>query len=164
MTRSNPVRVAALLAITAAGCAFAADLPKEGSYDTKTCFTRNIARIDFSDAHRAYSYDETGTAVSAMPGGMFDGDTVRCVGTVSISNGKRTNLSICEAVAKNGSKRLTRFQYGADGKIVREEVAGTGMYEGMVTTGTVKEVVPPKEIQPGVTTYCNQGMGTYKMK
>jgi hypothetical protein len=164
MTRSNLIRAAALLAITSAGCVLAADLPKEGAYDYKGCFTRNIARIDFSDAHRAYSYNETATAVSLVPGGMFDGDTVRCVGTVSISNGKRTNLSICEGVAKNGSKRLTRFQYGADGKMVREELAGTGMYEGMVTTGSVKEVVPPTEVQPGVTTFCNQLTGTYKMK
>jgi len=95
---------------------------------------------------------------------MFDGDSVRCVGTVAISNGKRMNLSICEGVASNGDKRLTRFQYDADGKLVRTEVAGTGMYEGMVTTGTAKAVVPEKEIQPGVTTYCNQLTGTYKMK
>ena len=54
--------------------------------------------------------------------------------------------------------------YPTIGKIVREEVAGTGMYEGLVTTGTVKELVPTKEIQPGVTTYCNQLTGTYKMK
>jgi hypothetical protein len=89
---------------------------------------------------------------------------VRCVGTVSISNGKRTNLSICEGVAKDGAKRLTRFQYDSDGKLIREEVAGTGMYDGMVTTGTAKAVVPEKEIQPGVTTYCNQLTGTYRMK
>ena len=158
------ISVAMIFAVASSGLAFAADLPKEGSYDYKGCFTRNITRIDFSDAHQAYSYNETATAVSATPGGMFDGDTVRCVGAVSISNGKRTNLSICEGVAKNGAKRLTRFQYGADGKIVREELAGTGMYEGMVTTGTVKEVVPTKEIQPGVTTYCNHLTGTYKMK
>jgi hypothetical protein len=164
MTRSNVIRAAALLAITSAGCALAADLPKEGSYDYKGCFTRNTTRIDFSDAHSAYSYNETATAVSLAPGGMFDGDTVRCVGTVAISSGKRMNLSICEGVAKNGAKRLTRFQYGADGKIVREEVAGTGMYEGMVTTGTAKGVVPAKEIQPGVTTFCNQLTGTYKIR
>jgi hypothetical protein len=164
MTRSNLIRIAAILAITSAGCALAADLPKEGTYDIKACFTRNITRINFSDAHRAYSYNETATAVSATPGGMFDGEAVRCVGAVSISNGKRTNLSICEGVAKNGSKRLTRFQYDADGKLVREELAGTGMYEGMVTTGTAKEVVPTKEIQPGVTTFCSQATGTYKMK
>jgi hypothetical protein len=144
--------------------AFASDFPKEGSYDYKACFTRNITRIDFSGAHRAYSYNETATAVSTTPGGMFDGETVRCVGTVSVSNGKRTNLSICEGVAKNGDKRLTRFQYDADGRLVREEVAGTGMYEGMVTTGIAKAVVPEKEIGPGVTTFCNQVTGTYKMK
>ena len=158
------ISVAALVATVPGGLALAADLPKEGSYDTKTCFTRSTSRIDFSDAHRAYSYDETGTSVSAAPGGMFDGDTVRCVGTVSISNGKRTNQSICEGVTKNGDKRLTRFQYDADGKLVREELAGTGMYEGIVTTGVAKEVVPPKEIQPDVTTFCNQATGTYKMK
>ena len=163
-TMLGMISVATFIAATASSLGFGADLPKEGSYDYKACFTRNTTRIDFSDAHRAYSYNETATAVSTTPGGMFDGESVRCVGTVSISNGKRTNLSICEGVAKNGSKRLTRFQYDADGKLVREEVAGTGMYEGMVTTGTAKGVVPEKEIQPGVTTYCNQLTGTYKLK
>ena len=158
------ISAATLVAAAPGGLAFAADLPKEGRYDYKVCFTRNTSRIDFSEAHRAYSYDETGTAVSAAPGGMFDGDTVRCVGTVSITNGKRTNLSICEGVAKNGDKRLTRLQYDATGKLVREELAGTGIYEGMVTTGIAKEVEPPREIRPGVTTYCNQATGTYKMK
>ena len=81
-----------------------------------------------------------------------------------ISTARGRGSSICEGVAKNGDKRLTRFQYDADGKLVREEVAGTGMYEGMVTTGTAKAVVPEKEIQPGVTTYCNQLTGTYKMR
>lgn len=158
------ISVAALAATVPGGLALAADLPKEGSYDYRTCFTRNTSRIVFSDSHRAYSYNEAGTAVSTTPGGMFDGDSVRCVGTVSISNGKRTNLSICEAVARNGDKRLTRYQYDADGRLVREELAGTGMYEGMVTTGVAKEVVPPKEIQPDVTTFCNQATGTYRMK
>lgn len=162
--RAGMISVAMIFAAASSGLTFAADLPKEGSYDYKACFTRNITRIDFSDAHRAYSYNETATAVSATPGGMFDGDTVRCVGTIAISSGKRMGISTCEGVAKNGAKRLTRFQYSADGKLVREEVAGTGMYEGMVTTGTAKEVEPSKEIQPGVTTFCNQLTGTYKMK
>lgn len=158
------ISVATLVAATSGGVAFAADLPKEGSYDYKACFTRNITRIDFSDAHRAWSYNETATAVSATPGGMFDGESVRCIGTTVVSNGKRMGLSTCEGIAKNGDKRLTRFQYDADGKLVRTEVAGTGMYEGMVTTGTAKGVVPEKEIQPGVTTFCNQATGTYKLK
>jgi hypothetical protein len=158
------VSFATLVAATGSGVAFAADLPKEGSYDYKACFTRNITRIVFSDTHSAWSYNETATAVSTTPGGMFDGESVRCIGTTASSNGKRMGISTCEGVAKNGDKRLTRFQYGADGKLVREEVAGTGMYDGMVTTGTVKAVVPEKEIQPGVTTFCNQATGTYRMR
>jgi hypothetical protein len=164
LTFSRITSVAVFLAAASAGVSFAADVPKEGSYDYKACFTRNITRIIFSDTHSAYSYNETGTAESTSPGGMFDGESVRCVGAFAISNGKRTGMSTCEGTAKNGAKRLTRFQYGADGKLVREEVAGTGMYEGMVATGTAKEVVPPKEIQPGVTTFCNQATGTYKLK
>jgi hypothetical protein len=163
-TMMGMISVATFVAAASGSLAVAADLPKEGSYDYNACFTRNTVRIVFSDAHTAYSYNEAATAVSTAPGGMFDGDSVRCVGAVAISNGKRMNLSICEGVAKNGDKRLTRFQYDADGKLVREEVAGTGMYDGMVTTGTVKTVVPEKEIQPGVTTFCNQATGTYKMK
>jgi hypothetical protein len=34
----------------------------------------------------------------------------------------------------------------------------------MITTGIAKEVEPPKEIQPGITTFCNQVTGTYKLK
>lgn len=162
-TKVWTISVSTFVAAISGGLAVAADVPKEGSYDYKVCFTRNISRINFSDTQRAYSYDETGTAVSATPGGTFDGERVRCVGTVLISGGKRTSLSICEGVATNGDKRLTRFQYGADGKLVREEIAGTGMYVGMVTTGTAKEVEPTKEISPGVTTFCNQATGTYRL-
>lgn len=158
------VSVAPFIIASISGLAFAADMPKEGSYDYKACFTRNMSRIDFSDAQTAYSYDEVATAVSTVPGGMFDGDTVRCVGSHAVANGKRMGFTTCEGVAKSGDKRLTRFRFGEDSKLVREEVAGTGMYEGMVTTGTVKQVEPAKEIRPGVTTYCNHLTGTYKLK
>jgi hypothetical protein len=163
-TMMGMISVVTFVAAASGDLAVAADLPKEGSYDYRTCFTRNTVRIVFSDAHSAWSYNETGTTVSTTPGGMFDGESMRCVGTTARSNGKRIGISTCEGVAKNGDKRLARFQYDADGKLVREEVAGTGMYDGMVTTGTVKAVVPEKEIQPGVTTFCNQATGTYRMK
>jgi len=64
----------------------------------------------------------------------------------------------------DGAKRLARFQYDADNKLVRDEVAGTGKFEGMVTTGTVREVVPQREVKPGTTTFCNQATGTYKLR
>jgi hypothetical protein len=43
-------------------------------------------------------------------------------------------------------------------------VTGTGLYEGLITTGKVQEVVAPKEVAPGTTTFCNQLTGTYRLK
>lgn len=164
MTSQISVLTASALLALVPAIADATEPPKEGSYDITICFTRNITRIVFSDSHRAWSYNETGTTVSTPPGGMFDGESVRCVGAASLFAGKRSGLSICEGVAKDGAKRLTRFQYDADGKLAREEITGTGRYEGLATTGTVRETVAARETAPGTTYFCNQLTGTYKVK
>lgn len=146
------------------GLALAADLPKEGNYDHTTCFTRNATRIDYSKSHFAYSYEETGQSVSNPPGGLFDNEVVRCVGATISLNGKRSGGSLCEAVAKSGDTRLTHFWYDAEGRFQREAVAGTGRYDGMVTTDSVKQVGPTEQVKPGTVKFCNQGVGTYKLK
>lgn len=163
-TTMRKISVAAVLVSTSVGFAFAADLPKEGSYDYTTCFTRNSTRIDYSTTHFAYSHEDTGTTVSSPPGGMFDSEAVRCVGMTASFDGKRSGSSVCEGVAKNGDKRLTRFWYDNAGMYQREAVSGTGQYDGMVTTGSVKAVGQTQQIKPGTTQYCNRGTGTYKLK
>src|SRR5512139_1371301 len=97
--KSKP-RFATLLAAAAAlsGLGLAAELPKEGSYDVTSCFTQKIFRVRYSDALRAWSYEETATARSKEPGGLFDGDQVRCVGASASLNGKMTGQSFCEGV------------------------------------------------------------------
>jgi hypothetical protein len=163
----NTSRLAPLAAIGVAalsGVAIAADLPKEGAYDYTVCFVRNSVRIDFSKTHFAYSYEESGAAVGKVPGGLFDGETVRCVGMTASLDGKRTGGSLCEGVAADGDKRLTRFWYDSDGKFQREQVAGTGKYDGMVTTGSVQALGPPEEIKPGTVKVCNRATGTYKLR
>ena len=164
MTNPRLVPLLALFAATSAGCAFATDLPKEGSYDINTCLTRNTTRIDYSTTHFAYSYEETGTSISNPPGGMFDNEVIRCVGMVASFDGKRTGGSACVAVAKDGDKRLTQFRYDSDGKLVREAVSGMGKYDGLVTIGTVRDAGPPVEIKTGTAQHCNQQTGTYKLK
>jgi hypothetical protein len=94
-----------VLASASLGFASAADLPKEGSYDYTTCFTRNSTRIDYSTSNFAYSHEDTGTTVSSPPGGPFDGEAVRCVGMTASFDGKRWGSTVCEGVAKNGDKR-----------------------------------------------------------
>ena len=106
LTRTS---IVAGLLLVVGSPAWAADLPSEGAYDIKTCFTRNSTLIQYSKTQYAYSYEETGTVVSTPPGGLFDGDVVRCVGMTAVVEGKRSGGSFCEAVTKDGDKRLTQF-------------------------------------------------------
>ena len=158
------ISVAICLTSTTIGLAVAAELPKEGNYDHTICFTRNSTRIDFSPTHFAYSHEDVGTSVSNPPGGLFDNESVRCVGMTANFDGKRSGGTVCEGVAKNGDKRLTHLWYDSDGKYQREAVGGTGQYDGLVTTGSIKAVGQTQQIRPGTTQYCNQGTGTYKLK
>lgn len=104
-------------------------------------------------------------AFGTPPGGLFDGDVVRCVGMTAVVDGKRSGGSFCEAVAKNGDKRLTQFKYDSDSKLVREALVGTGMYEGMVLTGsTVKAIGSAPVLSTGTSESCNQQTGNYKLR
>ncbi len=145
--------------------AWAAELSNEGGYDIKTCFTRNSTLIQYSPTQYGFSYEETGTVASTPPGGLFDGDVVRCVGMTAIVEGKRSGGSFCEAVAKDGDKRLTQFKYNTEGKLVREALVGTGKYDGMVLTGSsVKAIGPAPVLKTGTAEACNQQTGHYKLK
>lgn len=158
------LRIAAPVLALCGGVVIAADLPREGSYDHTTCFTRNSTRIDYGKTHFAYSYEETGHSVSNPPGGLFDDENVRCVGVTISLDGKRSGGSLCEGVAKNGDTRLTRFWYDGEGVFQRETVAGTGRYDGLVTTGSIRQVGPMQTVKPGTVKFCNQGTGTYRLK
>jgi hypothetical protein len=164
MTSFGRFPIAIFLTFSCAGFACATDLPKEGGYDYMTCFTRNSTRIEYSKTYFAYSHEDTGTSVSNPAGGPFDNEAVRCVGMTASFEGKSSGGTVCMGVAKNGDLRLTRFWYDNDGKYQREEVSGTGQYDGMVTTGSVKRVGETRQIKPGTTQYCNQAIGTYKLK
>lgn len=147
--------------------AFTADLPKEGNYDYTTCFTRTVTYVEYSPTQSAWSYSERGRSVSDPPGGMFDGDENQCLGMTASLDGRRYGNAACIGVAKDGAKRFTRFWYGDDGKkLQRETIAGTGKYDGMVTTGTVQDVKAPPSMKPGTQTFdwCNRQVGTYKLK
>ena len=81
-------------------------------------------------------------------------------------DGKMHGHSACIATSPDGATRLSRVWYGEDGKLQRETIAGTGKYDGMVTTGTITTVKAPPEPQAGKRTieYCSRNSGTYKLK
>ena len=72
--------VLALLIVTSPFSAFAAELPKEGSYDYTACWSGVNNVITFSKTHTASSNELTGNIRSNPPGGMFDKNSFRCVG------------------------------------------------------------------------------------
>jgi hypothetical protein len=145
--------------------AFAAELPKEGNYDYTSCQTSVNNAILFSKDHTASSYELTGSINSNPPGGMFDKNSFRCVGTNSSLSGKTTGMTVCEAIDVDGDKRLTYYSLAADGKVTREAVTGTGKYEGMVVSGSKYEPIGPfPTIKVGTTQTCNRQTGTYKLK
>jgi hypothetical protein len=145
------------------GTAGAAGLPKEGSYNFTACWSGVASRIDYSKEYSANSVEFTGTTRSDPAGGLFDRSTFRCLGTSASLAGKTSAIYVCEAVDPDGDRRLIYFSSEGD-KVVRENVTGTGKYEGMVASGTVQPLPPFPSIKPGTIQSCNQQAGTYKLK
>jgi hypothetical protein len=116
--------VLAFLIVASPFSALAGELPKEGTYDYIACSPR-VNNLAFSKAYTASSYEQMGVVLSNPPGGMFDKNTFRCVGTNAAFDGKNTAYSVCETIDVDGDKRLSYFST-ADGKTTRTSVAGTG--------------------------------------
>jgi hypothetical protein len=165
MNSKTKLMAVALLVIFGPAPVLAADLPKEGKYDYTACWSGASNPINFSKTQNAFSYEMTGTTRSNPPGGMFDMNTFRCVGTNASLDGKNSSIAVCEATDRDGDKRLAYFSTASDGTIIRQEIAGTGKYEGMVTTGSkVKPLGPFAVIKAGTFQSCNHQTGNYKLK
>ncbi len=146
------------------GVTEAQTLAKEGRYDYTSCWSGVSNIIAFSKAHFAFSYEMTGSTRSNLPDSIFDKNTFRCVGMNSSFDGKNAGSVACEAIDRDGDKRLAYFSITSDGKVTRESVAGTGKYDGMTTVATVVPLGPFPTIKPGTFQDCNHQTGTYKLK
>ena len=155
--------VLAALIVASPLSAFAAELPKEGSYDYTACWSGANNTIAFSKTYTGSSFELTGTIRSNLPGGMFDKSTFRCVGMNASLDGKITGSNVCETIDVDGDKRLSYFSTG-DGKTTRTNLAGTGKYEGMVMVGTVEPLGSFPVVKDGTFQSCNHQTGTYKLK
>jgi len=149
----------------------AAELPKEGKFDTTSCYTVTTNDIAFSKTYTATTYELVGATLSNPSGGMFDQQSFRCVGLNTIINGKFSATTMCEAVDKDGDKILTRLIVGGVEGVGQDDthvgettvLIGTGKYEGMTRTGT-NENYPILSAKPGLVQRCGRATGTYKLK
>jgi hypothetical protein len=161
----NPGRnVVVILSAALSGAALSQEPPREGRYDITSCWSSVAQMIALSPRHTAASYEMNGSIRSNPPGGMFDKNTFRCVGSNASLDGKNSGMTVCETVDGAGDKRMTYFSVASDGTVTRQFVAGTGRYEGMTITGTVTPLGPFPVLKPGTFQDCNQQTGTYKLR
>ena len=139
------------------------ELPREGRYDVTTCWSGVTSELNHSKDHSGASYEMTGTVMSNPPGGLFDRSSFRCLGMSTALGGKRSNTTLCEAVDPDGDRRLTLLTL-VDGRTIRENLAGTGKYDGMVASGEVQPIGRFPAAKPGTFQSCNRQTGTYKLK
>ena len=140
-----------------------ADFPKEGKYDFTSCWSGTASPVAFSKSHFANNIEFTGSSRSNPAGGFGDMTSFRCVGTVYAFGSKPSGTVVCESVDRDGDKSLTHYEIAA-GESKRTAIAGTGKYDGMVSSGTTQALGPFPTIKPGTDQNCNRQTGTYKLK
>ena len=150
----------ALLAFAAAAHA---EMPKEGKYDFTSCWSGTSNMLAFSKTHFANNIEFTGSSRASEPGAFGDKSSFRCVGTIHAFGGKPSGTVVCESVDRDGDKNLTHYEGGPDGS-KRTAIAGTGKYDGMVSSGTTQALGPFPTVKPGTFQNCNRQTGTYRLK
>jgi hypothetical protein len=142
-----------------------AEMPKEGAYSYTACWSGTTDTSKFSGNVSLRKAEFTGVIHADTPGGPFDKETFHCIGIETTTDGKTSNgMTLCEASDKDGNKRLARFTT-IDDKVTREQVMGSGKYEGIIiTSSAVVPVGPLPQIKEGTIQACNHQKGTYKLK
>ena len=149
--------------------ASAAPLPKEGSLDFNFCLAGRTNTMAVSDKVVAGNFELTASIISNPPGGAFDGQGSRCMGTWYVIDGSYFDSGYCVTTDADGDRYLMDFKTGplAAGQPAAgtwTAIGGSGKYQGMVAKAQYKanaQVAPAVE---GGFQNCNRNTGTYKLK
>ena len=155
--------LAGVLAVSAAAAAATQHLPKEGKLSYTACFSGTSKAVVLSKSHVAFSFDLTGENVADTPGTFFDHASFRCEGAGANFGKEHTSESYCLFLDPDGDKAMVRVTM-RNGKWHRQDIAGTGKYDGMVVHADVQPMGRFPTIKPGMFQGCNHAAGTYKRK
>lgn len=155
--------LAGALAVFATTALAAQHLAKEGKFAYRACFSGTSKAVVLSKSQVAFSFDLTGETVADTPGTFFDHTSFRCEGSGANIGKERTSESYCLFVDPDGDKSLHRVTM-RNGKWHRQDIAGTGKYDGVVVHGDVQPMGRFPTLKPGLFQGCNHTAGTYKLK
>jgi hypothetical protein len=158
--------LAGALAVFAAAAAGASQqIPKEGKFAIRNCWSGVTKVVALSKTQVAYSFEFTGESIADEPGTLFDHQTFQCEG-MGVRSGKKRTIAdlVCVGVDPDGDRHMDHHVLGKDGQLGRIDLGGTGKYEGMVSHAKLVDLGPFPRIKPGTFQGCNHEVGTYKLK
>ena len=155
--------LAGALAVCAATAAASQQLPKEGKFAFRGCYSGASKFVILSKTHIAYSYEFAGEDMADTPGTLFDHASFQCEGSGARFGKERVGLTVCLYVDPDGDKDIARFTL-RDGKWHRQDVAGTGKFDGIVIHADMKNLGPFPRMKPEMFQNCDHVEGTYELK
>ena len=140
-----------------------AALAEEKPLDTISCRSGTATVLSASKEATVLSVDSKGISV---PGGtaFFADTTNRCIGVISIINGKRTSNGYCKFMSPSGDYNLLEWKgSGTDGEGTWKYLYGTGKWKGVKGGGLYKRIARGKPIAKGTYQFCTRATGTYEL-
>ena len=155
--------LAGALAVCTAAAVASQQLPKEGKFAFRGCFSGASKFAALSKTNIGYSYEFTGEDIADVPGTLFDHASFRCVGSGGRFGKEVIGQTVCLYVDPDGDKDIARFTL-RDGKWHRQDVAGTGKFDGIVIHADMKNLGPFPRMKPEMFQNCDHVEGTYELK
>lgn len=157
------VALAGALAVCAVAAAASQQLPKEGKFAFRGCYSGASKFVALSASNVAYSYEFAGEDMADAPGTLFDHASFRCEGSGARFGKERIGYTVCLYVDPDGDKDIARFTL-RNGKWHRHDVAGTGKFDGIVIHADMKNLGPFPRMKPDMFQNCDHVVGTYELK
>lgn len=154
------IALGAALALTGSALAqSAALLPKEGTFESKLCFSGPVTRLVVSDAERYGTYSVTGTTQSDNK--AFDALKTECIAAYEMRSRVWQHRGYCVFQDASGDKFHGSDSLTAEGGYKVVYLGGTGKFAGFSGEATVRMIEDPAKPVPGTIQGCRQITARY---
>lgn len=138
----------------------ATPLAKEGSFESKLCFSGPFTRLAVSDTERYGTYVVTGTTESENK--AFDALKAECVAAYEMRSGVWQHRGYCVFQDPSGDKFHAADSLTTDGGYKLVYLGGTGKFTGFSGEAAVARIEDGSKPAPGMLQGCRTISARYK--